>query len=128
MMRNIRLLFPCILLMIPWQLATANRPTDNALAIIKSCYDESVNLSNDFTPCVTKKLKIMPNAEDFQLIMNFKTDEKGTNERIPVFMVDKTGYMYYCIVTTGKTLIINACAGEQGKTVDARSNIIHRST
>lgn len=125
-MRSIRLLFPCILLMIPWQFATANRPTDNALAIIKSCYDESVNLSNEFTPCVTKKLKIMPNAEDFQLIMNFKTDEKGTNERIPVFMVDNR--VYVLLYSNHRKNFNHKCLCRRtGKTADARSNVIHRS-
>ncbi|HAT8189705.1 TPA: hypothetical protein JA338_14445, partial [Legionella pneumophila] len=68
-----------------------------------------------FVPCINEEIEKLPDSKNFQIRMKLKSAEKDNNEKISILMVDKTGYMYYCIVTTGKTLIINACAGEQGK-------------
>ncbi|HAT2040255.1 TPA: hypothetical protein JBF32_11605 [Legionella pneumophila] len=102
------IVFPCKFLM-------AKQIMDNAIMIVKNCYDKSTDLSKTFVPCINEEIEKLPDSKDFQIRMKLKSAEKDNNEKISILMVDKTGYMYYCIVTTGKTLIINACAGEQGK-------------
>lgn len=111
----LRLMFTFYLIIFPCKFLMANQVMDNAITIVKKCYDQSTDLSKTFTPCIKEGIEKMPNSKGFQIRMKLKDADKATVEKISIFMTDNTGYMYYCVATAGKNLTINSCAGAQGK-------------
>ncbi|HHT7622629.1 TPA: hypothetical protein ACT0KX_002570 [Legionella pneumophila] len=54
---------------------------DNAIMIVKNCYDKSTDLSKTFVPCINEEIEKLPDSKDFQIRMKLKSAEKDNNEK-----------------------------------------------
>ncbi|HFR4792412.1 TPA: hypothetical protein ACHWOV_002460, partial [Legionella pneumophila] len=102
------------LIIFPHKLLMANQVMNTAIKVLEECYNKATDLRN-YVPCVETEAEKIHTLQNLQIRIKFKNPEKNSKEKVPILMVDKTGYMYYCIATAGKNLTIDSCAGTQGK-------------
>ncbi|WP_115710354.1 hypothetical protein [Legionella sainthelensi] len=110
----LRLIFTFYLIVFPYKFLMANQVMNTAIKVLEECYDKTNDLRN-YAPCVKTEREKIHSLQNLQIRIKFKNPEKNSKEKVPILMVDKTGYMYYCIATAGKNLTIDSCAGTQGK-------------
>lgn len=114
-MRLTRLIFLPLLAFYPWKLTSADQYTDAALSILRQCYDASDEINADITLCFNEKINKIPNPLNYVVSIHASNSKKSAQGKITIFMINKTGFMLYCIGTAGEKLILKSCATDVGK-------------
>jgi hypothetical protein len=108
------------LLLLPYQIALADPFIDKAMAAIKECYDKYPIIGGDTAECATNMVNSAPNPTNFRMKITSESPDKSKNSKFTIFMINDTGFMFYCVGIAGKQLVINSCASAQGKPLTAK--------
>lgn len=92
----------------------ADQYTSKALAIIAECYDNAKDIGKELIPCISTRLKQLPESMDYTCIVKLKDAEKYKHNKFSVLIVHKSGFMYYCIAESGQKLVYKTCVSQQG--------------
>lgn len=85
------------------------------IAIMTDCYNQSVKKGKYASECIKRNIKNIPNPLNYYVRIQASEKDKQGNFKIRMVMINKMGFMIYCLGKANKTtLVVQSCASEQG--------------